>query len=148
MRRVSLVVLLLLAGCGNEQAQPPEVSLPARPAGTTPVTFDPQGVRFAAPGGWHVQAGTAPLVATVQSGTAQIAVWRYPRTEPLPTTDAQLTQARDLLLQAAKARDQTFKEARTTITKLSGHPAIQVRGTETVSGQARTVRSTHVYAFG
>jgi hypothetical protein len=124
------------------------VSVPARPAGATPVAFDAQGLRLAAPGGWHVQSGQPPLVATIQSGPAQIAIWRYPRTEPLPKTGAQLDQARDLLLQAAKARDQTFKEAKVAITKLEGHPAIQVRGTETVGGQARTVRSTHVYAFG
>jgi hypothetical protein len=150
MRRAWIVACalgLLASGCGNQQSKPPDVSVPARPAGATPVTFDAQGVRFAAPGGWHVQAGQAPLVAVVQSGTASIAVWRYPRSEPLPRTGAQLTQARDLLVQAAKARDQTFKASRTAITKLGTHPAIQLRGTETISGQPRTVRSTHVYAF-
>jgi hypothetical protein len=149
MRRLPfLVCLMVVAGCGNEQAKPPDISIPARPAGTTPVSFAQQGIRLAAPGGWKVQPGQAPLVATIQSGPAQIAIWRYPRTEPLPRNGAQLTQARDLLLQAAKARDQTFKESKTTITKIGGHPAIQVRGTETLAGQPRTVRSTHVYAFG
>jgi hypothetical protein len=147
-RRLVLVACLLAAGCGNQQQRPPVVGAPATPNGSTPVAFDKRGVRFAAPGGWHVQAGTAPLVATVQSGSALIAVWRYPRTEPLPASSAQLTQARDLLLQAAKARDATFRPLRSAITKLGSHPAIQVRGTETISGQARTVRSTHVYAFG
>jgi len=151
MRRVSIVAgaaAVLVSGCGNQQSQPPDVSIPVAPVGTTPAAFDAQGVRFATPGDWHVRQGDAPLVATVQSGTASIAVWRYPRTEALPRTSAQLAQARDLLLQAARARDQTFKEAGTAITRLDGHPAIQVRGTETISGQARTVRSTHVYAFG
>jgi hypothetical protein len=149
MRRpLLLIACVLLAGCGNAQQPPPDVSTVAKPSGTTPVSFDAQGIRFAAPGGWHVRSGQAPLVATVQSGPAQIAVWRYPRTEPLPTTKAQLTQARDLLLQAAKARDATFKADRTAITKVGGHPAVQVRGTETVAGQPRSVRSTHVYADG
>jgi hypothetical protein len=148
VRRLPLIALLLLAGCGDRQGTPPDVSAPARPNGATPVTFASAGLRFSAPGGWHVQAGAAPLVATVQSGTALVAIWRYPRTEPLPTTHAQLTQARDLLLQAAKARDATFAAAKSTITKLGSHPAIQVRGTETVAGQPRDVRSTHVYAFG
>jgi hypothetical protein len=148
MRRLLLCACALLAGCGNEQAKPPDISQPARPVGTTPVTFAPQGIRLAAPGGWKVQPGQAPLVATIQSGPAQIAIWRYPRSEPLPKTGAQLTQARDLLLQAAKARDATFKEGKTAITQVGGHPAIQVRGTETLAGQPRTVRSTHVYAFG
>jgi hypothetical protein len=149
MRRpLLLIACVLLAGCGNQQQRPPDVSTVATPSGTTPAAFAGQGVSFAAPGGWHVQTGQAPLVATVQSGPAQIAVWRYPRTEPLPTTRAQLTQARGLLLQAAKARDQTFKETSTAITKVGGHPAIVVRGTETVGGQPRSVRSTHVYAGG
>jgi hypothetical protein len=149
MRRLTLIgcaLAVLAAGCGNEQSTPPDVSKPVHPAGSVP--FKSQGIAFATPGGWHARPGASPLVATVQSGPAQIAVWRYPRTEPLPTTSAQLTQARDLLLQAAKARDQTFKEARTAITKVDGHPAIQIRATETVSGRGRTVRSTHVYAFG
>jgi hypothetical protein len=151
MRRapsIACAAAVLAAGCGNQQSQPPDASVPVQPAGSTPAAFATQGVRFAVPGGWHLLAGTAPLVATAQSGTAMVAVWRYPRTEPLPKTGAQLTQARDLLLQAAKARDTTFTAARTAITKLGAHPAIQVRGTETVSGQARTVRSTHIYAFG
>ena len=149
MRRLPVIacaVAVLAAGCGNEQSTPPDVSKPVHPAGSVP--FESQGITFATPGGWHARGGTAPLVATVQSGPAQIAVWRYPRSEPLPKTGAQLTQARDLILQAAKARDQTFKEARATITKVDGHPTIEIRGTETISGQARTVRSTHVYAFG
>jgi hypothetical protein len=151
MRRLPLLACtaaVLAAGCGNQQSEPPDASTPVRPAGTTPATFDTQGVGFAVPGGWHMTPGPAPLVATVQSGTALITVWRYPRTEPLPKTGAQLNQARDLLIQAAKARDTTFQPAKTAITKLRTHPAIQVRGTETVSGQPRTVRSTHVYAFG
>jgi hypothetical protein len=147
-RRLPLLACVLAAGCGNAQQRPPDVSVPAQPNGATPVAFDAQGVRLSAPGGWHVQPGQAPLVATIQSGPAQIAIWRYPRTEPLPATGAQLADARDLLLQAARARDQTFKEAKVAITKLGGHPAIQVRGTETVGGEPRTVRSTHVYAFG
>jgi hypothetical protein len=149
MRRLLLLIAcVLVAGCGNQRQRPPDVSTVAKPAGTTPVSFAGQGVSFAAPGGWHVRGGQAPLVATVQSGPAQIAVWRYPRTEPLPATKAQLTQARDLLLEAARARDQTFKESKASITKVGGHPAIQVRGTETVGGQPRSVRSTHVYAYG
>lgn len=146
LRPIACAVAILAAGCGNQQSTPPDVSQPAHPQGSVP--FASQGIAFATPGGWHARGGAAPLVATVQSGPAQIAVWRYPRTEPLPKTRAQLTQARDLLIQAAKARDQTFQAATTAIRKVDGHPAIQIRGTETIAGQARTVRSTHVYAAG
>jgi hypothetical protein len=139
---------LVAGGCGNQQSRPPDVANPDPPIGHTVAWFDKQGVRFSAPGGWHLQPGAAPLVATVQSGTASIAVWRYPRTESLPRGKAALGQARDLLLAAAHARDATFKETKVAITKVHGRPAIQVRGTETVSGQPRIVRSTHVYALG
>jgi hypothetical protein len=150
-RELSLICAasVLAAGCGNQRSEPPDVTTPVRPAGSSPAFFDAQGVRIDVPGGWKVRtADTPPLVATVQSGTASVAVWRYPRTEKLPRTKAQLAQARDLLLAAARARDSTFKEGKAEITKSGRHPAIAVRGTETVSGQARTVRSLHVFAFG
>jgi hypothetical protein len=149
-RELFLTCLAALAacGCGNQQSEPPDVSHPSPPIGHTAAWFDKQGVRFTAPVGWHLQPGAAPLVATVQSGTASIAVWRYPRTEPLPKSKAAMAQARDLLLAAAHARDATFKATKVAITRVRGRPAIQVRGTETVSGQPRTVRSTHVYALG
>lgn len=149
-RELSLICAasVLAAGCGNQQSAAPDVTTPAQATGRTPAYFDRQGVRFSAPGGWHLRAGAAPLVATVQSGTASIAVWRYPRAETLPGTRAELAQARDTLLAAARARDTTFRQATVAITRIGTHPAIQVRGTETVSGQPRTVRSTHVYAFG
>jgi hypothetical protein len=151
MRRAPLPILAaatLAAGCGNQQSKPPDPTTPAPVAGRTTVFFDAQGLRFRAPADWRVRPGPAPLVATLQSGTASVAIWRYPRTEPLPRTKAQLGQARGLLLAAAHARDSTFKEAKVAVTRVARHPAIQVRGTETVSGQPRTVRSTHVYAFG
>jgi hypothetical protein len=138
----------LLAGCGNAQVRPPDVSVPVRPAGSTPAAYDAQGVRLAVPGGWHARAGTAPLVTTVQSGPAIVAIWRYPRSETLPATRGQLVQARDLLLAAARARDPSFRAKRTTITRLDRHPAVEVRGAESVGGLPRMVRSMHVYAFG
>jgi hypothetical protein len=151
MRRASSIACAaaaLAAGCGDRQSRPPGASVPVAPAGSTPAFFGAQGLRFAVPGGWHLSEAPAPGVATVQSGTALIAVWRYPRSEPLPSSRRQLAAARDLLVAAAKARDGTFAAARTAIIALRGHPAIELRGTETVAGQPRTVRSLHVYAFG
>lgn len=151
MRRCfpSIVLLAaLLAGCGSRQVRPPDLTTPAAPAGSIPLSFDRQGVRLAGPGGWRVQTGAAPLVATIQSGTATVAVWRYPRTEPLPAKRTALRQAQALLLAAARARDPSFTKRRATIAKVDGHPAITILGSETVAGQARTVRSTHVYALG
>jgi hypothetical protein len=88
MRRLTPIAILLAlaAGCGEDRTDPPDVTTPVTPAGTAAASYPDQGVTFAAPGGWRVRPGQPPLVATVQSGTATIAIWRYPRSERLPRT--------------------------------------------------------------
>jgi len=145
----SLAALTLLAsGCGNERQTPPAASTVPPPTAAEAVTDAADGLAFEAPGGWQRTDGDAPLVSTLQTGRAMIAVWRYPRSEPLPSTRKQLTAAREALLAAAKARDASFKEIRSAVTKVAGNDAVQIRGTETIEGRARTVRSTHIYAQG
>lgn len=141
-------VVVLLAGCGNARTPVPDVTSTAAPGQSRPAAFPRQGVRFLAPSAWRLVPGTAPLVATVVSGRAQIAIWRYPRSEPLPRTRAQLAAARTALLGAARQRDPTFRARATRIARIGGAPAVVVRGSETVAGQPRVVRSTHVYADG
>jgi hypothetical protein len=136
------------AGCGNDRAKAPDVSVIGPFQGTVEVNYPDQGIAFSAPKGWDLATGKAPLVATAQTGLATIAVWRYPRTEPLPRTKAQLKAARDSLIAAAKARDATFTPIKAAIIRVAGAPAIQIRATETIAGRARTVRSTHVYKDG
>jgi hypothetical protein len=150
MRRPLLLTAaaLVLAGCGNERTPAPDVRTPGPPIGTMQARYPEHGIAFKAPGGWRLAPGDAPLVATVQTGQATIAVWRYPRSEPLPRTQAHLEAARDALIAAATARDSTFKPIKTAVTRVDGAPAVQVRATETIDGQPRTVRSTHVYKRG
>ena len=146
MRRpLLLTACVLLAGCGNAQQQPPDVSTVARPSGTTPIAFDAQGIRFAAPGGWHVRDGQAPLVATVQSGPAQIAVWRYPRTEQLPVTHSSLQAAKLALVAQIQKRDSSFKVRRAKLLHVGPKRAVQVLGLGTINGNKRMIRSTHIY---
>jgi hypothetical protein len=142
------VVAAALAGCGNDRTPVPDASRPLAPGPAATVSFPHAGLRFAAPQAWRPTQGRAPLVASANGGTAAIAVWRYPRSERLPRTRAQLQAARDALVGAAKARDKTFALARTTVRRVDGRPAIELRGTETIAGAPRTVVSTHVYAFG
>lgn len=139
---------LVLAGCGNERTPAPDVKTPGPPIGTTQARYPEHGIAFKAPGGWRLAPGSEPLVATVQTGQATIAVWRYPRTEPLPRSQTHLAAARDALIAAAQARDASFKPIKTAVTEVDGAPAVQVRATETIDGQPRTVRSTHVYKRG
>lgn len=139
---------LLTSACGNERQTPDNVSTVAPPSAPEAIKDAESGVAYDAPGGWQRTDGEPPLIATLQTGRAVIAIWRYPRSEPLPSSRKQLEAALDALLAAAKARDGTFREIRSAVTEVGGKPAVQIRGTETIEGRARTVRSTHVYAEG
>jgi hypothetical protein len=140
--------LAVLAGCGNTPSPPPVVTTPGAVTRLVPQSLPAQGISFETPAGWHYALGQAPLLATVNSGLVTVAVWRYPRAEPLPVTAAQLATARDALVGAAKARDPTFKVILAKGTRAAHHPAIVIEADETVAGQARRVRSTHIYGAG
>jgi hypothetical protein len=150
VRRVhapAIAALLVLAGCGNSPTKPPDVSKSTGAFGVTRVTLAKEGVSFERPNEWHYMPGTPPLLATMTSGPATIAIWRYPRTETLPSTASELSAARDALVQAAKVRDETFKPSKAKATRAAHQPAVVIVADETVAGHPRTVRSTHVYAF-
>ena len=139
---------LLAPGCGNDRTLPPDVMTPGPPLGSNTERFDAAGIGFEAPAGWSLQPGAPPLVVTLATGQAAISIFRYPRTEPLPTTRTALDAAAEALAAAARTRDPTFTELKRDRLRVGGRPAVVLRGTETVRGQPRTVRSTHVYAFG
>lgn len=135
-------------GCGNERTPPPDVETPGPPLGSNTQRFAQVGVAFEAPVGWRLQPGKPPLVATMATGRASIAVFRYPRSEPLPKTPAALDAAAKALADAARQRDASFAELKHDRLRVDGRPGVVLRGTQTVAGQPRTVGSTHVYAFG
>jgi hypothetical protein len=132
----------LVAGCGGDSPDP--AATPPAPKGS----FLEKGVRFTPPAGWSVTAGSGELVATVKAGEATVAVWRFPREQALPASKAELAAARDALLSASKVADTTFAEIKTAPTTIAGAPAVQIRARKTISGQPRTVRSSHIYAHG
>ncbi|MCW3039818.1 MAG: hypothetical protein JWM31_1723 [Solirubrobacterales bacterium] len=142
-------VLLTGTGCGNQRQPPPDVRTPGPAFGSEVVRYPQAGLTLErAPAGWARTSGVAPAVAGIATGTASIGIFRFPRTEPLPKTRAELDAAATSLIAAAKARDPTFTEIKRGRLRVDGHPAVQIRGTETIAGQPRTVRTTHVYAFG
>ncbi|HEX8207079.1 MAG TPA: hypothetical protein VF587_13545 [Solirubrobacteraceae bacterium] len=147
-RKVALAffVPVLLAGCGRERLTPPDTVRPAAPLGTGAEAFPKDGLFLDRPGNWPFRPGRPPLVASTSNGTATVALWRYLRSEPLPRESAALETAQTSLEQAAKARDGTFELERSTRVKVDGAPGIELRGTETIAGRKRRVRSTHVYA--
>ena len=143
----ALAAAVLLTGCGRERTKAPDVVTPGPPLGANPGTFPAAGLAFAAPAGWDLQPGVPPLVATITTGRATIAVYRYPRTEPLPRRKGELNDAAKALAGAALQRDPGFKELARGRLRVDGRPAVVLRGTETVGDQPRTVRSTHIYGF-
>ncbi|MCW2959477.1 MAG: hypothetical protein JWP18_2280 [Solirubrobacterales bacterium] len=143
------IALLALGGCGNSRQPAPDVATPGPAFGSDTARYPRAGLTLRrVPAGWARIAGEAPAVVTIATGQATIGIFRYPRTEPLPATKEQLDAAATALVAAAKARDPTFKEIKRARLKVDGQPAVQVRGTGTIDGQPRTVRTTHIYAFG
>lgn len=147
MRRlaISLLCACALAGCGNSAARPPDVSTPSSPRAYVPASYPAAGVRFDYPANWTITSGQPPLVSTVVSGQATVAVWRYARTEPLPVGPLALARARIALIRAARRRDRTLRVRSARVRRLHGSPAIVLFGSESVGGQRRSVRSVHVF---
>jgi hypothetical protein len=145
---LALAVALGAGGCGNDRTPAPDTATPLPPQGSARLQFPDAGVSLAAPGRWDQAGGQTPLVATMSSGRATVAVWRFARAEPLPRSADDLQRARRDLIKAAKARDPSFRERSVRVREVHGHRALEVRGTGTIEGQARDVRSLHVFAFG
>ena len=143
---LATVLAAALTGCGRDRLAVPDLERPAEPVASITATFPAAGVIFDRPSSWRFEPGGAPLVTRGGSGTAVVAVWRYPRAEPLPRSQDALEDARQQLEDAVKGRDPTFELRSSRITEVDGAPAIVLRGAETVVGQRREVRSVHVYA--
>jgi hypothetical protein len=143
-----LPVLALVSGCGDRRVHPTDVALPLPPNGVHALGYPKAGLSLRAPNSWRSQEGTSPLVASIASGTATVALWRYPRTEPLPASAAAFQTAKRALVRAARARDRTLQVARARVIRFHGRPALEIVGVETVGGQRRMVRSTHVFRQG
>jgi hypothetical protein len=153
VRRASIALICaslpaLLVACGNSRTPPPRVTVPQPPVAAIPQDFMAQGISLAAPSNWTIDTGRAPLIEQITSGPGLIAIWRFPRTEPLPSTVPQLRLARHYLVGAAKVRDPSINVTHGIITHIDRRPAVELLGQETVDGQLRSMRSTHVYTEG
>jgi hypothetical protein len=142
--------LAVLAGCGDSRGVVPDLSHFQPPQGMTKTTYLAGGVRFEAPVNWATQTGAPPLVVTLGSGPAIVTVWRYERSkgQALPDNAASLQQARTALIAAAGARDGSFKVISSAVIDLHGAPGVELDALETIRGEVRRVRSTHLYKNG
>ena len=78
---------------------------PASPDGFTTLTRAYAGARLAVPRNWIVTGQRAPLVVTIQSGTAVVALWRFARRGPVPAGRRALAAARTRLVASIRGRD-------------------------------------------
>ncbi len=152
-RRLAAVSLCVLAGalpsgCGNRRSGPPDLATPQPPRKLGHYKYPDAQLRFSAPRNWTPIPRRSPQVALVFSGRATVAIWRYPRREPLPTTHEGLNNARAQLIGAARARDGTLAIRSSRLVAIGGVPGVQLLADETVAGQRRRVRSTHVFGHG
>ena len=147
---VVVLALVLLAAGGDSRTAAPDLATFQAPQGFKPASYLGGTLRFNAPTNWATQSGAAPLVVTLTSGPAIIAIWRYPRSasQLLPSNLAALQQARSALIGAAKLRDPTFRVLASTVIDTGAVRGVELDAIETIRGQLRRVRSTHVYANG
>lgn len=145
MRRPAIVLaVLVLSGCGTRRTRPPDVQHAAAPRGT--VTRTAGGLRYTGPSNWQPLAPDGSLIGGAVSNTATVAIWRYPRTEPLPADTRALEQAKTLLLDSVRRRNPGFTLRRAEATRVDGARAIALTGSQSVAGFAYSVRSTHVFS--
>jgi hypothetical protein len=140
-----LTLAVLGAGCGNHRQRVPDVTGSPKPAKATQLDYPGAGVSFTAPRNWYQGGGPEPLVVALASGRAGVAVWRYPRKEPIPKTKSELEQAQANLSDAVQGRDRSVHIENTRVVDVNGAKGIQVVATERIAGQPRRVRSTHFF---
>jgi hypothetical protein len=143
-----IAVATLTAGCGAQRTPAPDASRPGAPLGFEPVDLEAAGIALGAPRGWDYSEPGAPHVASISTGTGVISVWRYPRSEPLPSAPDQLEAALENLLAAARARDPDLLVLDEGVVELDGKPAVALTASTEIAGRRRTVQSVHAYAFG
>jgi hypothetical protein len=150
VRRLPTIAIAaaLLAGCGEERTPPPDVRHADDPHGLQQVALPGAGVTFQAPANWRTLPAQPPMEGGIGSKTAIVAVWRYPRAEPLPAGQGQLARAQDRLVERIRARNPTFTVRSSELTEVGGARGIEVTGRQTINGLEYDVRSAHVFEHG
>jgi hypothetical protein len=143
---LGLAAAALVAGCGSDKTEPPDPAAVPEAQGTEEVSYPDEGVTFEAPRGWRRQEGEAPLVAALQTGSATLALWRYPRPESqMPVTHELLDDAKEALVVQIRRRDPSFELELAKLLHVGPKRAVQVLGVGNINGNRRMIRSTHIY---
>ena len=104
---LAALVAVAAAGCGNERAEPPNLSALGK-AGPT-VAFSTAGgdVSCRHPRSWIAVPGEPPAIAQLTSGGAAATVYAYPR-DDLGTDPASVQAARERVLESLRRRAPRF----------------------------------------
>jgi hypothetical protein len=122
------------------------VGTPAPPTSYVGEGFPLARIAFLVPSNWTtVMSNALPFGGSVSSGSAVVAVWRYPRSAPPPTDRLALKSARAALISAARARGRSLKLIRTSLTRIASAPTIVLDAFEPIAGRRRRVRSLHIF---
>jgi hypothetical protein len=140
--------VLLVAGCGNSRTQVPDTAAPAAPSGFRTLRLSQYAVSLVTPRNWTVTGQTPPLVLTLNSGPAVVALWRFDRAAPPPGTTAALAGTRAVLITTVRARDRSLTLLDSKLLRVDGARAVELQARERIGGQLRRVSSTHVYVPG
>ncbi len=143
---IGLGLLTLLAGCGNSRTPPPSTATPAPPSTFQTLTFRAAGVKLDAPSNWVIARGRGRLLTALSSGSAVVALWRFPRPAAQQSSTSALRLQARRLLGAARRRDPGFQLVGTKVRRIGDLPAVQINAFEQINGRRRRVLSTHVFA--
>jgi hypothetical protein len=139
------LLIAVPAGCGYTRTPVRSVIVPT---GLNGESFPRVGVDIFVPLGWTESVSALPLAATISSGPAVIALWRYSRSAPPPSDALALAAARRALISAARARDPGLVVIRSKLTRIGRAPAIVLDAFERIDRLRRRVRSVHIYVQG
>jgi hypothetical protein len=98
------------------------------------------------PRAWNTVPAQAPQVTLITSGGAVIALWRYPRSGPLPSSAGELRSALQRLIVSARAREPKLRLIGSKIETVGGHPALELDTVQQIGPSLRQVSSTHVFS--
>ena len=143
-----IALAVALPACGNDKTDVPETGTIPAPKGFRDANYPKDGIFLRVPTNWRVVPGDAPQIVTIAAGDGQIAVWRFPRKEPLPETAPQLGAALAALIQQVRKRDPTFQVRSSRIVRKRQLNAVEIVGVGTNQGKKRSQRSLHAYAHG
>lgn len=144
----AVVLCSALSACGDGPTAEPNAGRPNLDPSGEPVALAGGG-SIDVPASWDITPGPAggPELLRATSGQGAIVVWRYPRSEPLPSTRRDLRNARRNLREAILVRDPTFKVT-AAILRDGDDPGVEIAGTDTLAGARRAIRSLHIYSAG